>query len=371
MPNTNYPNWLKYTGIYARAGIESKLLHRKPIFLTVFVTSRCGLNCGHCFYREELLKGNINKEMRLDEYELFTAKCSPFPKLILTGGEPFLRDDLIDIAKCFYHNRSRSRQITIPTAGQHPEKIERLVEELLRSCPELILEIQLSIDGVKEAHDKIRGKGQFERLMNSYFRLKPIQDQNQRLRIRFNFTFSAQSQQNFEQTFIFVTQELQNPHFDMVLVRRSTADKRFFEPADMSLYKKAAQLLQQQERKKANGLLEKSLAERAGVERDIIRSHYEKCLKMDNCQAGTLTAIISEEGEVRPCEILDTSFGNLRDYNYQLDKIWKNQSARLHRDTIKREKCFCTFETTVRTTMVFQPKWIMKTLLQQIQSKFS
>ena len=137
------------------------------------------------------------------------------------------------------------------------------------------------------------------------------------------------------------------------------------------LYQKAAQLLQQQERKKANGFLEKSLAERAGVEREIIRSHYEKRLKMDSCQAGTLTAIISEEGDVRPCEILDTSFGNLRDYDYRLDKIWKNQFARLHRDKIKKEKCFCTFETTVRTTMVFQPKWIMKTLLQQIQSKFS
>lgn len=371
MAKNNYPNWLKYTGTYARAGIESKLLLRKPIFLTVFITSRCGLNCGHCFYREELLKGNINKEMTLEEYDLFTSRCPPFPKLILTGGEPFLRDDLVDIAKCFYHNRSRSRQITIPTAGQHPKKIEVLAKELLRDCPELILEIQLSIDGVGADHDVIRGKGQFERLMSSYHALKPIQDQNQRLRIRFNFTFSAQSQQNFVKTFDFVRKELQNPHFDMVLVRRATADQRFFEPADMSIYKEAIRLLQEQERKKAKGILEKALAERAGVERDIIRSHYQKQRKMENCQAGTLTAIISEEGDVRPCEILDTSFGNLRDFDYRLDRIWKNHFAKQHRDTIKRDKCYCTFETTVRTTMVFQPKWIIKTLLKQVQSKIS
>ena len=113
------------------------------------------------------------------------------------------------------------------------------------------------------------------------------------------------------------------------------------------------------------------MAERAGVERDIIRSHYQKQLKMENCQAGTLTAIISEEGEVRPCEILDTSFGNLRDFNYRLDKIWKNTLAMQHRERIKKEKCYCTFETTVRTTMVFQPKWIIKTLLQQVQMKIS
>lgn len=364
MAERNYPNWLKYTGIYARAGIESKIFKRKPIFLTVFVTSRCGLNCGHCFYREELLKGNINKEMTLKEYELFTSRSPSFPKLILTGGEPFLRDDLVDIAKCFYHNSSQSRQITIPSSGQHPERIQALVEELLRDCPELILEIQLSIDGVKESHDTIRGKGQFERLMSTYRLLKPIQDRNQRLRCRFNFTFSAQSQDNFMETFDFVVKDLENPHFDMVLVRRATADASFFEPANMDIYQKATQFLQEQEREKATGILERLLAERAGVEREIIRSHYQKKRKLDNCQAGTLTAILSEEGEVRPCEILDTSLGNVRDFDYRLDKIWRNAQAAEHRHTIKKNKCYCTFETSVRTTMVFQPKWMIKTLLR-------
>jgi MoaA/NifB/PqqE/SkfB family radical SAM enzyme len=289
----------------------------------------------------------------------------------LTGGEPFLRDDLVDIAKCFYHNSSRSRQITIPSSGQHPEKIHVLVKELLKDCPELILEIQLSIDGVQESHDAIRGKGQFERLMRTYELLKPIQDRNQRLRIRFNFTFSAQSEESFMDTFNFVVKELGNPHFDMVLVRRATADASFFEPANMDLYRQATQFLQEQEREKANGLLEKLLAERAGVEREIIRSHYQKKPMLENCQAGTLTAILSEEGELRPCEILDTSFGNIRDFDYRLDKVWRHQLAEEHRDTIKRDKCYCTFETSVRTTMVFQPKWLLKTLLEQVRTRIS
>ena len=152
-------------------------------------------------------------------------------------------------------------------------------------------------------------------------------------------------------TFAFVTKDLQNPHFDMVLVRRATADERFFEPADMNLYKEATRLLQEQERKKAQGILETLLAERAGVERDIIRSHYQKQLKMENCQAGTLTAIISEEGEVRPCEILDTSFGNLRDFDYRLDKIWKNALAMQHRERIKRENVI------VRLKQLCEQQW--------------
>ena len=118
---------------YLKDGLMSRWMTQNPLFLTVFVTARCGLNCGHCFYREELLNGNIADELTLDEYRQITENCPPFPKLIITGGEPFLRQDLTEIATLFYENRSRSRQITIPTAGQHTDKIVELVNTLLPS----------------------------------------------------------------------------------------------------------------------------------------------------------------------------------------------------------------------------------------------
>ena len=355
-------DWLGYTWRYFKAGLQSKVFVQKPIFLTVFVTARCGLNCGHCFYREELLNGDIHSELSLEEFRLFTERSPPFPKLIITGGEPFLRKDLAEIVEHFYHNQSSARQITIPTAGQHENDIVALTERVLASCPDLILELQLSLDGVAESHDKIRGKGQFERLMSTYNRLRPIQDLNQRLRLRFNFTFSAQTQDHFAETYNFVTQTLANPHFDMVLVRRTTIDPAYFVPADMEKYRAAATLLQAAERKKAEGLLQTLLAERALVEREIIADHYLNSLKMSGCQAGTLTAILSETGELRPCEILDTSFGNIRNHDYSIRKLWKNHRAEQHRYEIQSSKCFCTFETSVRTTMVFKPKWLAKSV---------
>ena len=52
---------------------------------------------------------------------------------------------------------------------------------------------------------------------------------------------------------------------------------------------------------------------------------------MLGCQAGTLTMILSEEGDVRPCEILDTVLGNIRDTDYQLTPIWTGSQAIQHR----------------------------------------
>ncbi|MFO0005468.1 MAG: radical SAM protein, partial [bacterium] len=157
--SAHQPPLAEYALRYAREGLESKLFTKKPLFLTVFVTARCGLNCGHCFYREELLAGNVKDEMTLDEYDRFTTKSPPFPKLILTGGEPFLRPDLADVAERFYENTSRARQITIPTHVIHTDRIVALAERLLAPRPDLILELQLSIDGVGAQHDAVRGKG--------------------------------------------------------------------------------------------------------------------------------------------------------------------------------------------------------------------
>jgi MoaA/NifB/PqqE/SkfB family radical SAM enzyme len=343
---------------YAREGLESKLLTRKPLFLTVFVTARCGLNCGHCFYREELLNGNIKEEMTLDEYERFTSKCPPFPKLILTGGEPFLRADLVEIAEKFYGNASRARQITIPTAGTHTDRIVALAERLLGPRPDLILELQLSIDGVGEQHDAVRGKGQWDKLMRTYEALRPMQDRNEGLRIRFNYTFSRKTQDWFEDTWRFVTKELENPHFDMVLVRRTTVEDEYWGKVDLEKYRRATRLLQDQELAKAgNDTLKQLLAQRVQVEREIIAEHHDGHPVMLGCQAGTLTAIVSEKGDVRPCEILDTTFGNLRDHDYDFWRVWRNGEAERHRKWVKETGCFCTFETCVRTTMSFQPKW--------------
>ena len=352
------PPLAEYALRYAAEGVSSRLLTRKPLFLTVFVTARCGLSCGHCFYRDELLSGSHKHELSLDEYDRMTRRLPRFPKLIITGGEPFLREDLCEIAEKFYENQSQARQITIPTAGAHTERIVDLVERLLEPRPDLILELQLSIDGVGDKHDAIRGKGSFEKLMRTHDALRPIQDRNSGLRIRFNYTFGRMTQDHFAETHRFVSETLGNPHFDMVLVRRKTIEDQYWGEVDVEKYRAAAALLQEMERKKAgDDTLKRMLAQRVRVEREIIAEHSQGRAKMTGCLAGTLTAIISETGEVRPCEVLDQSFGNLRGVDFDFEALWHGHTAQEFRHWVKETGCFCTFETCVRTTMSFQPRW--------------
>ncbi len=362
------PPLAAYALRYAREGLASRLVTKKPLFLTVFVTARCGLNCGHCFYREELLAGRGKDELTLDEFDRMTARLPHFPKLILTGGEPFLREDLPDITERFYENASRARQITIPTAGVHTDRIVALVERVLTPRPDLFLEIQLSIDGVGDDHDAVRGRGAFARLMETYRALRPIQDRNAGLRIRFNYTFSRRTQANFADTWRFVTQDLGNPYLDMVLVRRTTVDDDYWGEVDLDLYRQATDLLQATERARAgDDVLKQVLSQRVRVEREIIAEHHRGNAVMTGCQAGTLTAIVSERGDVRPCEILDTVFGNLRAADWDFDAVWRSGMAEHHRRWVKETGCYCTFETCVRTTLSFQPRWYARMAARHVR----
>jgi len=343
---------------YFSAGLESRLLVRRPLFLTLFVTERCGLNCGHCFISEEAEDRRASPELSLDEYAMLARRAPPFPKLVLTGGEPFLRPDLARIAMLFHDSRTRTRQITIPTAGAHTRPVVELVEALLPGRPDLVLELQLSIDGIGENHDAIRGPGQFQKLMETHQALAALASRHPGLRIRFNFTFSPVTQGWFPETFHHVTRTLGCQRMDMVLIRHQTRDPRFWEQVDPDLYDQAADLLYELDRQSA-GLnpLRRLLAMRTRQEREIIVDHHLGTQRMHDCQAGTLFAIVDQTGNVNPCELMDHTYGNLRDHDFDFEGIWRGQRARAHRRALRSSGCYCTFETSVRTTLSFQPRW--------------
>lgn len=346
------PRWLAPG--YLQAGLRA-FAGRGPLFLTVFVTARCPLHCGHCFYQDE--RDQAPDELTLSEIQRLTQRLPPVPKLILTGGEPFVRQDLATIVEAFHDGRSRSRQITIPSAGVFPERVRALAERVLPDRPDLVLEIQLSLDGVHEKHDAIRGPGIFDRLMETWRILEPLQRRHPGLRPRLVFTFSRATQHQFDETLDFVERSMPTAPFDMVLVRKKSADDAFWGEVDTELYRHAAARLHAREARLRGKRAGPIMARRARLEREVIARHHVGDPVMTGCKAGTLIAVISETGELYPCEILDRSLGNLREVDFDFRSLWRGERATAFRAWLRGSGCACTFETSVRTTLTFRPLW--------------
>lgn len=351
------PPLLPYVLRYGAYGLESLLMKRGPLFLTVFVTARCGLSCGHCLYAHARRVADPARELTLEEYRELARRLPRLPKLLLTGGEPFLRDDLAGIAAAF-HDLAGVRQITVATAAQHPDRARRFVQDLLEGRPDLTLEMQCSMDGVGPAHDRIRGVGAFDRLCATVEALGEPAKRYPGLEVRYNFTFSRATQDAFPEVLRYALER--GTRLDLVLVRPPTADPTWVTGVDLGLYRAAVDRLQDLEVARAEGsLLRRALAERVRVERAIVASHHEGRRVLDRCLAGTLVGVVDETGEVRPCEMLPVSFGNVRDVDFDFGRLWAGPEARAHRRFVRETRCFCTFETGVRTSATFRPQTIV------------
>ena len=90
------------------------LVSRKPFLppiLNFLVTDRCTLECRHCFARPSR---SGRTELSLAEIEEISKHLSSLVYLVLAGGEPFLRTDLIDIISAFVPSASESHNVTSP-----------------------------------------------------------------------------------------------------------------------------------------------------------------------------------------------------------------------------------------------------------------
>jgi MoaA/NifB/PqqE/SkfB family radical SAM enzyme len=125
-----------------------------------FVTSRCNAKCETCFYHEEL---NRPGDMTFEQIERVSRTMPDVTDLWLSGGEPTLRHDALEVIRLFVENNG-VRRVIIPTNGLLKTRTYEIVDGALSLHPELHLYLNVALDGYGETHDRVRGvPGNWER----------------------------------------------------------------------------------------------------------------------------------------------------------------------------------------------------------------
>ena len=77
----------------------------------------------------------------------------------------------------------------------------------------------------------------------------------------------------------------------------------------------------------------------------MIKKMYLQPKYLSPCHAGGLFGIITGNGMIYPCEILENKLlGNLRDVDMDFMKIWKSQKTKETKNFIINTNCNCTYE---------------------------
>lgn len=126
------------------------------------LTKLCNLNCMHCISYTE---GHAEELTLEQQYRLINKlKLFGLREISFTGGEPFFNRNLLDLIKLARSIGIKSRVITNGIL---------MDENLLRDLYENNVELGISLDGIdKDSNDKIRGKGSFERVLQTIGMLK-------------------------------------------------------------------------------------------------------------------------------------------------------------------------------------------------------
>lgn len=321
----------------------------EPISLVHFLTNRCNARCSFCFIDfddENTFKG----ELSLEEIEKLTKKLgNSLLNVNFTGGEPFARKEIIDIAKKYIDNTT-IQSIYITTNGSLPDRVEKFAKEITEYDKEIELTFQISIDDLPEAHNKVRKiNNLFDQCIETYEKIKKIKNCNAVVSI----TVTHENCDNIENIFNHLHVENKINNIKCTIVRDEGVYKTPMEKkkkildAFTFLTNKIENLSKEGNitNYNTNTLQGRLHRKKDFISWNMIKETYLDPKYISLCHAGGLFGIIKANGDVYPCEILeDKKLGNVRNNQYNFINLWKSTSNKKIKKFIKDTKCNCSYE---------------------------
>jgi MoaA/NifB/PqqE/SkfB family radical SAM enzyme len=322
-----------------------------PTDAVLALTYRCDARCGMC---------NI---WRLDPQELLTvddfAKIpSSLKDINISGGEPFLRKDIVDIVKTI-NDKCGGPRIVISSNGFRTDKIVEAMETLRRSIPNI--GIGVSVDGIGDTHSRIRGvEGGFDKVMNTLHRLKERGFTN----VRIGFTAMNDNVDEMPRVydlaeslgFQFTTSVAQNSE-----IYFSTQDNE--EVRDGRLGESLGYVMKQELKS-----FHPKRWMRAYFESGTLLFNEEK-RRMLPCRAGIEFFYLAPEGNLYPCLSIPQVMGDLKGHSFE--EVWESEQAERVRENIRGcEQCWmiCTARSALKKNLPSALGWIVR---EKIKSHFS
>ncbi len=330
---------------------------RRPRFLVFFVTARCNCRCRFCFYRDRVENPRPEGELTLEEIEQFSRFYGPLTDLAISGGEPFLRENLEGILRTFGLN-NRPRLIEIPTNGSRPEETARVVDAFCREFPGIRLALQLSVDGPPELHDRLRAlPGLFERARETSRALEKLATVHPRLNVQIITVFSSHNRDRLEESY----GEWVEKFFFHRLIITPCVDEAYrvnLPEPDREIYRRLERNVDGINRSRGGDRFSRfSTAFHRAKETTIERWEKEKNLGR-YCRAGKSILVLRENGDLSPCEPDRAGFGNLRDYGCDIRRILKGKPARDYFKNYReiRKTCHCSWSCAQTNAFLRSPR---------------
>lgn len=326
-----------------------------PMNYTVSLLYTCNSRCSTCNIWKKTAKN-----LTVDEYKKIFKKIGHAPYWItFSGGEPFLRNDIVDVVKTIY-KASHPRIINIPTNGLLVKTIVEKTDLIAKACPKSQIIINLSIDGIEEQHDSIRNvPGNYKKVIATFQKLKALPHKNLSVGIH-----TVISKFNVD-TFPSIANSLMKMQPDSYITE--IAEERVelgtmntdVTPSLLSYKSAIDYLIHRIKNDRFKGMNKITMAFRIEYYNLVKRIMRDK-KQIIPCYSGVASAQISPDGDVWSCCIKANPLGNLRKNGYNFKKIWFSPDAELERRSIHLKECWCPLANASYTNMLIDLPTLMR-----------
>lgn len=286
------------------------------------VTRQCNLSCVHC--RASAGKGPYEGELTTQEalHLLNDIASQADPVVILTGGEPLLRSDILDIAS---HGTALGLRMVMAPNGTllMPE----LAEELRQAG---IQRLSISIDGsTSEAHNAFRGvQGAYEGALSGIRAAKEVG-----LPFQINTTVTRRNVEDLPEILVLAVRLGAVAHHIFLLVPTGRGKEMVEDAISADEYERVLNWFYDQREAVPTQLKAtcaphyyRILRQRARAEKKVVSSqNYGLDASTRGCLGGTAFCFVSHTGDVQPCGYLGVKCGNVREQPFY--SIWENSEV--------------------------------------------
>lgn len=326
---------------------------KRPTDMCIIVTYRCPMRCKMCNIWQNPTQRD--KEITPREMEML-----PNVKFInITGGEPFVREDLDEIIEVAFR---KSPRVVISTSGWFEDRVIALAKKFPN------IGIRISIEGLSMKNDELRGReGGFDKGLRILLRLKSMGVKD----IGFGITVSNHN--SADMLSLYQLSKAMGMEFATAAFHNSY----YFHKEDNFITNKDEVC------SNFETLMRWQLAEvhpkswfRAYFNMGLI-NYIHGNPRLLPCEAGMLNFFVDPYGEVYPCNGMEEkywleSMGNIREVK-TFDEIWYSERAQRVREKVRHCPKNCWMVGTASPVMkkhISAPlKWVVANKLRLMAGK--
>lgn len=334
--------------------------------LTYFVTDRCNFRCKHCFMISVL--NNSRNELTAHEIKKMGKHISSMQRVHLGGGEPFMREDLGEIAVTV-SNIWNTAIVCIPTNGWKTEQIKNTINFFGKNASKN-LRLHFSLNALNEEMDEFcNANGAFDRLTKSVIQTQEISKLYPNISLIALLTYNNYNQDKFKELMSFAKNVLKLDDISIQLARSHGS------------YKPTLKTDEFEDILKSEFSCVGNHSPLLTTYRKLVR---EATLDYENnphlivpCYSGKTRAVMAPNGDIYPCEHLGYPngtepqkwlMGNIREFDYDIHKLLKSRKSQEIQQRILKNQCHCSHGIDLALNLLTSNRFKIKVLYYSLGS---